>query len=800
MRAYALGVGLLGLLLAGCSADWDQASQERNAFAQPNVAAPMQASSIMPVRAPAEVAALPDRGDLVAYDKTRLPVRRGAYTWHAVQLSEEHALRAVANGDLVVTGPNGQPIHLQYERHVEHPDGNWTWIGRVPGAKPGAEAILTFGEKAVFGSIPYGDEEPLRLTTSGGRAWLMRTDRAVMARLDNAGVRPPKPDYLLPPRIARASTPGAQLFSAAQLAEAVTTTTTTTVDVLIGYTSGFASRLGGQSQATTRLTYLVDVTNQAYANSQIDAQVRLVRAMQVTYPDATPNDSALYALTGVDCTEQPDGSLDCELVGPPASLAPLHTARDQYGADLVSLVRNFNDPENESCGIAWINGGGQSNITSNDEFTGMSVVSDSNGTGPGSFPDNLKVCSDETFAHELAHNMGSQHDRATAQGIDDSNNDGDLLDPEEYGRYPYSFGHKTAAGSGNFFTVMAYGNSGQTRYRVFSNPGITYCGGHACGVANTADNARSLRQTMPIIATFRATAGPGASNARNDVDGDGKSDLLWFHPTNRVLVYWVMNGATRVRSGSQAVAVGYSPLTTGDYNGDGRLDLVMRNGAAMQMWFGNGSSFAVQSFRGYPSGWTLVASGDIDADGKSDLLWFHPASRLLAYWVLNGTTLVRSSSYLVASGYSPLTSGDYNADNRVDILWRHTSGAMQHWTGNGTSFGIVAAGTFPAGWTSIGSGDVNADGKADLLWYHPTQQKFAYWLRNGASTTGSGSQLVPAGHTPLANGDFSGDGQVDLDWKPASGAMLFWLRNGNSYAAQTGPSYPAGWSIVNGSQ
>ena len=169
---------------------------------------------------------------------------------------------------------------------------------------------------------------------------------------------------------------------------------TNTVDLLLGYTSGFATRSGGQSQAVTRLTYLVDVTNQAYANSQIDAQVRLVRTMEVDYPDATSNQSALYALTGVDCTTQPNGSLNCTYVGPAASLQPLHAARGQYGADLASLVRNFDDPEEVvGCGIAWLMGGGQgANIDATDADSGMSVVSDSNGSG---FPDGGYACRDE---------------------------------------------------------------------------------------------------------------------------------------------------------------------------------------------------------------------------------------------------------------------------------------------------------------------------------------------------------------------------------------------------------------------
>ena len=42
------------------------------------------------------------------------------------------------------------------------------------------------------------------------------------------------------------------------------TAATAVVDVLLGYTNGFASQLGGESQAITRLNNLVAITNQAY--------------------------------------------------------------------------------------------------------------------------------------------------------------------------------------------------------------------------------------------------------------------------------------------------------------------------------------------------------------------------------------------------------------------------------------------------------------------------------------------------------------------------------------------------------
>jgi hypothetical protein len=82
------------------------------------------------------------------------PFSRSAYTWHAIALSEDHALNAIATGTLDIPAPDGSTIELKYDHAVDHGDGNWTWVGRPAGAKPGTEAIITFGPKAVFGTVP----------------------------------------------------------------------------------------------------------------------------------------------------------------------------------------------------------------------------------------------------------------------------------------------------------------------------------------------------------------------------------------------------------------------------------------------------------------------------------------------------------------------------------------------------------------------------------------------------------------------------------------------------------------------
>ena len=173
--------------------------------------------------------------------------------------------------------PDGSTISLKFDHAVDHGDGNWTWIGRPAGTKPGTEAIITFGPKAVFGTVPYGRKPALRISSAQGRTFLMETDPVKLARLDNVGRRPTGPDAVAPPPALTAARDKVLARAAAQpkaqsLVASAAAPESNTVDVVVGYTNGFASRLGGQSQAVTRLTHLVAVTNQAFTNSQINGR------------------------------------------------------------------------------------------------------------------------------------------------------------------------------------------------------------------------------------------------------------------------------------------------------------------------------------------------------------------------------------------------------------------------------------------------------------------------------------------------------------------------------------------------
>lgn len=817
MRACLLAVGLVCSLAAGCSAKGDGAA----------VPATKYTTEVVPktrIAAPARFAQFVDQGALLAYDRHRTAPRSSGSTWHAVRLSEAHALQATESGVLTLDAPDGTTLRLRHVRHLAHGDGNWTFVGRPENGSRDAEAVLTFGEHAAFGTIPGPNGSTLSLTTVGGQAWLVEndpgTDVAARAANPDFAIAPPNPAAAL-----QATSPAGRpvtgltnqhqaLGATAAPASAGTAqvpgspSAATTIDVVVGYTAGFATRLGGDSQALTRLAFLVDLANQAYANSQVDLYLRMVRAVRVDYPDATNNRTALYELTGVSCSSSqtgirlPDRGVTCTAAARPAALEPLITARRETAADLVTLVRTLQDPEQGSCGTGWLLGGGQGLIDTNSIAFGMSVVSDSSGN---QFPDNGNTCRDDYLAHELGHNMGLQHDRETAQGTDDTNSDGNLLDPEEYGRHPFSFGYSADAANGNFSTVMAVRRSGQSTYLVFSNPRISSCGGFACGVANVADNARSLTLTSPIIAAFGNPQEATRARHAPDLDGDGKADILWRNTILELMAQWLMDGATLRSERAQSVSSLYKIVGNGDFDGDGRDDILWSTNANDRMWIwrsrGDGT-YEVLLVGAYGPDRIVAAVTDINGDGRDDIVWRHGETGGMSYWLMNGATPTPTETRTVAAIYRIVGAGDFDGDGRGDLLWTNdTSDLLWVWRSRTDgAFDVQLVDGLPPDWRVTGVTDIDNDSHADIVLRNPVLGLMAHWRMNGSVRIDERVYGVASIYRIIGTGDFDGDRRGDLLWTNETNDLLWqWRSVGDgTYQVLLVNGYPPGWVVSNG--
>jgi uncharacterized repeat protein (TIGR02543 family) len=368
--------------------------------------------------------------------------------------------------------PRGVTYELVFDGRQDHPSGNVTWSGYLKDHGDDYRAVITFGSEGVSGRILTPDGEFLVESDADGE-WLIDAQAAGLNPLE-----PSEDDALIPlpediqkrlPKRGRGDSTPTDGERDRQAVAFAADTTPANIDVMILYTPGLASRLGGGLSA--RLDQLVALSNQAYRDSGVYINLRLVHKEQVNYSDTTTNSAALDALTK----------------GTDTALAGVANLRNTKGADLVSLIRPFNySTSGGSCGVAWVGGYGGQPISGYANY-GYSVISDGKDVNSSGY-----YCTDLTFVHELGHNMGSMHDRANSGG--------------GMGAYPYSYGHGV---SGTFGTVMSYINP---RIGKFSNPAITCANGIACGVsetaANSANNALSLNNTRAAVAAFRSAQQP----------------------------------------------------------------------------------------------------------------------------------------------------------------------------------------------------------------------------------------------------------------------------------------------------
>lgn len=773
MRKHLLGLMLIAGL-AGCTSETDSdiagVASTKAVDAPDSSIVPTGASLAAQRGSATSFASLPDRGELMAYGGARKSRQSGAYTYHPVAISEAHALNAIGSGELVVATPDGEPLRVRYERHEEQPDGNWTWIGR---SADGTSAVLTFGEKAVFGMISRGDDY-YRVRTDRTGAWVVETDRSLLA--SNGGRREKGEDFLLPPEAGALTAAAARHLSKASPSATanVSTKAAAVVDVLIGYSSGLASVYGSQSAAATFVTSLVALTNSAYANSGVNMRLRAVHTLQVNYADNSDNQEALQQLTGYNAdTQQP--------ITPNSAFNALREAREEYGADLVAFVRRYREPEQDGCGIAWLLGMNGSGISAADDAEfGYAVVSDGEDRDEGD--GNTYFCSDFSLAHELGHLMGQAHNEE---------------DAADAGAHEYSYGYREASATG-FHTIMAY-PSGPSQIEIpnFANPQVT-SSSRPTGVAGEADNARSMNQTMPVIAQFRDTVVPMPQQPPRDVNGDGRSELLWRRTNSGSdnFRYWrIANDGEVTKSPYFTFDVNYILAATGDFTGDGLLDLVWANPSTghVSMRVGNGSSFGTRRDLGnaYTGGWRIEGAGDVDGDGRAELLWrrTNTSSDNFRYWKIaaNGD-ITRGPLSSFTNTYTLAATGDFNGDGFLDLVWaRPATGHTTIRLGNGTRFPTkLDLGTpYSGGWRIEGAGDVNADGRSELLWRRPNtdSNNFRFWrVATNGNVTKSSYFSFSRQYVLASTGDFNGDGNLDLVWaNPGTGHTTVRLGSGTAF-------------------
>jgi hypothetical protein len=370
----------------------------------------------------------------------------------------------------------------------------------------------------------------------------------------------------------------------------------------------------------------------------------------------------------------------------------------------------------------------------------------------------------------------------------------------------------------SFLPAAAYPDIGSPRVGDFNNDGIPDLVGGSASASGTSISVL-LGNGNGTFQAARTSLTPGEQyvEAVGDFNNDGKLDLVTDDAPGGDSDLHVLPGngdgtfqpARRITLPSGQAS---GPAVTGDFNNDGKLDLVVggstticHNGSKarwapncsttvyLNVLLGNGDgSFTAKSTLTLPHGGDPRAVGDFNRDGNLDVLIGRPDGVDLLPGKGDGT-LAKPTTVARSVGFS-LVVADFNGDGKLDFATSNFDGSN---VGVGNSVSVFlgkgdatfqTAQTFATGpdprYVSVG--DFNGDGRPDLLTRNGAGDTVSVLLGNGDGTFQT-AQTFATGSCSfglLAVGDFNGDGFSDLagsayDCASNSYSLLVLLNDGH---------------------
>ncbi len=242
--------------------------------------------------------------------------------------------------------------------------------------------------------------------------------------------------------------------------------------------------------------------------------------------------------------------------------------------------------------------------------------------------------------------------------------------------------------------------------------------------------------TLSVVGRSTALSPPILSNIGNgpqgiatgDFNGDGKLDIAVANQNDNTVSVLLGGGGGFSNAPGSPFAAGNQPyaIATGDFNRDGRLDLAITNvgNNTVTVLLGNGfGGFTPAPGSPFATGnWpTSIAAADLDGDGNVDLV--------IAYAKDNRIAILRGNG---SGGFTPLstaapcssfpyvvTVGDFNGDGMQDLAvgcWGHNTNSAVVLLNDGTAKSFAAHPLNIANWVhSLVAKDINGDGQVDLV-------------------------------------------------------------------------------------
>jgi FG-GAP repeat len=258
-----------------------------------------------------------------------------------------------------------------------------------------------------------------------------------------------------------------------------------------------------------------------------------------------------------------------------------------------------------------------------------------------------------------------------------------------------------------------------------------------------------------------------------DFDGNNKSDILWQNTTNDNIYTWI-DGDGDINGGADAGFVtslgdstGYTFLDSGDFNGNGKSDILWSKDLDDSISTWNDGDDASNTQLGDSTGYTFLGTGDFSNDKISDVLW-EDGDGDLQVW--DDGAFANETLISTIPAYTYLGIGDFNADFESDILWENGTDVLAWDSANSAT--SHSLGTAALDYTYLGIGDFDGNMKSDILW----QDGFGFvhsWT-DGDDANDTVMGFANGSYDFIGIGDLDGNRKSDILWQDTSGNVYAW--------------------------
>ncbi len=269
----------------------------------------------------------------------------------------------------------------------------------------------------------------------------------------------------------------------------------------------------------------------------------------------------------------------------------------------------------------------------------------------------------------------------------------------------------------------------------------------------------------------------GQNSVTGDFNGDGKADLLAYSGSGNIWSLCLSTGAAFSCADVALVPGAGVKNMVGDFNGDGKSDIMVYSGSANQwnLCLANGSGFDCSVVQ---AGSDSSVTGDFNGDGRTDTITYLATNQ----WQLCLSNGAGFDCSTVAATAGASVFGDYNGDGRTDMMAYVGSGQWSMCLSTGTGFTCSAVAAHSGGTQNNITGDFNGDGLTDLMSYSGTNSQWQMCLATGKGFDCSTVMAHAADAQATVSGDFNGDGRTDLSaYNATTGQWRLCLASGSGF-------------------